>query len=189
MNVAVLHRRSCETMLAGVRPDQWSGPTPCTDWDVHTLVNHVVAEDLWTAALFGGTTIAEVGDRFDGDVVGDDPVAAYRRAAAAAIAAVSAAGALTRTVQLSGGETPGEEYAWQLFTDHLIHGWDLATAIGADDRLEPDLVARCAAWFAEREAGYRASGMIGPWPQLPPDADPQTVLLAAFGRLAARVAA
>jgi uncharacterized protein (TIGR03086 family) len=72
----------------------------------------------------------------------------------------------------------------QLFADHLVHGWDLARAIGADERLDPELVDACARWFTEMEDGYRSSGAIGPRPEAPPGADPQTRLLAAFGRTA-----
>jgi uncharacterized protein (TIGR03086 family) len=185
MNLAELHRRACERFgehVQAVRPDQWDAATPCTDWDVRALVNHVVGEDLWTAPLMAGATIAEVGDKFDGDVVGADPAAAYADAAEAAVAAVSADGALDRTVHLSFGDVPGEEYAWQLFADHLIHGWDLARAIGADDRLDPDLVAACAGWYAKNEEIYRSGGAVAQRPDVPAGADQQTILLAAFGR-------
>lgn len=185
MNLAELHRRSCERFgehLRAVRQDQWTAATPCADWDVRALVNHVTGEDLWTTPLMAGATIAEVGDRFDGDVLGPDPVAAYTDAAEAATAAVGADGALSRTVHLSFGDVPGEEYTWQLFADHLIHGWDLARAIGADDRLDPDLVAACAQWFAKNEDGYREAGAVAARPEVPADADQQTLLLAGFGR-------
>lgn len=187
MNVPDLHRRACEGFAARVhevRDDQWPQPTPCSDWDVRTLVNHVTAENLWTPPLMEGRTIGEVGDHFEGDVLGDDPKATWDRAAREAMAAVQAQGAMERTVHLSFGDFPGSEYALQLFADHLIHSWDLARAIGADDRLDPELVDACAGWFAEREEVYRAAGAIGPRPELAPDADPQTRLLATFGRSA-----
>ena len=41
---------------------------------------------------------------------------------------------------------PGREYTMQLFADHLIHAWDLARAIGVDERLDAGLVASCATW-------------------------------------------
>jgi uncharacterized protein (TIGR03086 family) len=113
-----------------------------------------VSGDLWTPPLIAGRTIAAVGDRFDGDVLGADPAAAYEQAAAEAIVAVDTDGALDRMVHLSFGDMPGEGYAWQLFTDHLIHGWDLAQATGGDDRLDPELVATCADWFTQREHAY-----------------------------------
>ena len=52
------------------------------------------------------------------------------------------------------------EYVRQLVADHLIHAWDLAAATGGDRRLDPDLVADVAAWFAEREDLYRQAGLI-----------------------------
>jgi hypothetical protein len=87
-------------------------------------------------------------------------------------------------VDLSSGPTRAGEYVSQLFADHLIHAWDLARAVGADDGLDPELVEACAAWFADMEPHYRAAGAIGERPATPPGADDQTVLLAAFGRTA-----
>lgn len=184
---SVLYRRACDVFDAGVRavrPDQWSVPTPCADWNVRELVNHVVVEDLWMPLLMEGKTIAEVGDAFDGDQLGDDPVTTWDAAVSAARAVAAQPDAVSRTVHLSYGDEVAGEYLMQLFADHLIHGWDLATAVGADTELPADLVAACAAWFAEREAAYRAGGAIGRRPPVPDDADPQTRLLAAFGRTA-----
>ena len=164
--------------------DQWDLPTPCTEWAVRDLVNHVTGEALWTAPLMAGGTIAEIGDRFDGDVLGADPIAAWDAAAAGARAAIDAPGALDRTVHLSFGDTAATEYVSQLFADHLIHGWDLAEAIGADTTMDDELVAACAAWFDAVEPAYRQAGAIGPRPAVDPGAGAQTVLLARFGRSA-----
>jgi uncharacterized protein (TIGR03086 family) len=182
-----LYQRATEAFgkrVHAVRDEQWSGPTPCSEWDVRTLVNHLVSENRWAPPIFAGRTIAEVGDQFDGDLLGGDPKAAWDDSAREAVAAVQAAGALERTVHLSFGDLPGREYAMQLFADTLIHGWDLAHAIGADERLDPELIEACASWFAAVEELYRGSGAVGPKPDVPADADPQTRLLAMFGRKA-----
>lgn len=165
-----------------VSPEQWTAPTPCADWDVRELVNHVVNEDRWTAPMFAGATIADVGDKFDGDLLGDDPVSNTLDAAKQAEQAVAEPGALDRTVHLSFGDTPAEEYIHQLLADHLIHAWDLAVATGEDPRLDPELVAECSQWFAQREELYRSAGAIGPRVDVPADADEQDRLIAAFGR-------
>src|SRR6185369_17318325 len=83
-----------DELVAGIREPQWNDPTPCPGWTVRTLVNHVAVEDLWAAELFAGRTIAEVGDRLDGDQLGADALAAYDTSAAAAAAAFEAPGAL-----------------------------------------------------------------------------------------------
>ncbi len=185
LTVPELHRRAADSFGArveAIQDDQWHLPTPCSEWDVRTLVNHMVAENRWTAPLFAGQTIAEVGDRFDGDLLGDDPKGAWADSAAEAVTAVHGEGAMDRIVHLSFGDLPGREYTMQLFADLLIHGWDLARAIGADDRLDPELVDACAAWFAAVEDAYRSGGSVGPRVEVGPHADAQTRLLAAFGR-------
>lgn len=169
-------------LVAAVRRDTWDAPTPCTDWRIRDLVNHLVVENLWVPPLLRGATIKEVGDAFDGDVLGDNPVQAWRKAAADAATAIADAGPLDRTVHLSFGDTPAAEYVTQLFADHLIHGWDLAQAMDADAALPDDQVEVCASWFDEMEKGYRQAGAVAEAVAVPPGADAATRLLARFGR-------
>jgi len=187
MEVPMMLRRAVGEFggrVSEIRDGQWEARTPDTEWCVRDLVNHVVAEDLWAPPLFAGSTISEVGDRFDGDVLGPDPKAAWQLAAAHAVEAADAPGAMDRTVHLSFGDFPGQEYAMQLFADHLIHAWDLARAIGADERLDPALVDGCTTWFGALEDAYRSAGAIAGRPPVPDGADAQTRLLAMFGRQA-----
>lgn len=187
MDVGELHRRcvqSWSSRVASVEDARWSDPTPCSDWDVRALVNHVVGEELWSAPLLDGSTVKDVGDRFDGDLLGPDPGSTAAEAAAAAVAAVDqkVAGGepAVDLVHLSFGDTPVEEYVRQLSADHLIHSWDLAVATRQDRSLDPDLVREIGAWFAEREELYRGAGVIGP--AVPAIGDAQSTLLGAFGR-------
>jgi len=170
--------------VSQISDGQWEAGTPDTEWNVRDLVNHVVSEDLWAPPLFAGSTIGEVGDRFDGDVLGPEPQGAWQAASVHALAAADAPGAMDRTVHLSFGDFPGRDYALQLFADHLIHAWDLARAIGAEERLDPALVEGCTDWFAPLEDVYRGAGAIAGRPAVPDGADAQTWLLAMFGRRA-----
>jgi uncharacterized protein (TIGR03086 family) len=184
MDAVELHDRCVEQFRRGVRAvstERWSARTPCPDWTVRQLVNHLVYEERWAVPLMAGATIQEVGDRFEGDLLGDDPVGTVEHAARAAQAAVVEPVLAGRTVHLSAGQTPAEEYTRQLAADHLIHSWDLAVAIGADPALPAELVDEVARWFAGREQGYRVGGWIGERPRDPGD-DPQAALLLAFGR-------
>jgi uncharacterized protein (TIGR03086 family) len=168
--------------VAQIDPDQWNAPTPCQDWNLRTLVNHVVAEDRWTVPLLAGATIEKVGHRFDGDVLGADPIVSARQAAAEASLAVGEGGALDRTVHLSYGDTPAREYVYQLTTDHLVHAWDAAVAIETEPRLDARAVHETFTWFTEHEDSYRRAGLVGPRVKMPADASEQDRLLAAFGR-------
>jgi uncharacterized protein (TIGR03086 family) len=170
------------TLVHRIEGDQWSAPTPDEDWDVRALVNHVAGELLWMPPLLDGKTVAEVGDRFDGDVLGDDPSRTWDDAATDAVASADPPDVVGRTVHLSFGDFSGGDYLDQIGSDLLIHGWDLARGIGADDAMPDDLVSYCAQWFSSWEAGYREAGAIADAVPVPDDADAQTKLLAAFGR-------
>lgn len=183
MDLNTLYHRTVETWVDRVNavgPEHWDCATPCREWRVRDLVNHVTGEDLWTSPLMRGSTLEEVGDRFDGDVLGDDPIRAALGAAMEATSAVAELLPADGTVHLSYGEERAEEYVRQLAADHLIHAWDLAVATSGDARLDPHLVAEVGTWFAEREGLYREAGIIGP-PQHGAG-DAQSQLLAGFGR-------
>ena len=183
MDIPKLHRTAVENFAQKaqqVADDQWSQPTPCTDWDVRTLVNHVVSEEWWVRPLADGKTIEEVGSSFDGDLLGDDPQASVAAASAEAADAMDQRVPERVMVHLSFGETPIEEYAMQIMADHLIHGWDLAAATGMDRTMDPELVSVVAAWFAPQEEAWRAAGAIGP--RFDAGGDPQSDLLAVYGR-------
>lgn len=184
MDEREIYRRASDEFTSRVHQigDRWGAPTPLPGWGVRELVGHLVHEEVWTPPLFAGSTMDEVGDRFDGDLLGADPVGSHVDAAAEALAAVVAPGALERTVHLSFGDYPGREYAMQLAADHLVHAWDLARAIGADETLDPPTVAALAEWFVPMEPVYRDMGLIGPRVPRPAGAGTQTSLLAAFGR-------
>lgn len=182
--VVSLFQRGAERfsgLVDRVRDDQWRGPTPDEGWDVRTLVHHLVYELVWAPPLFAGETIQDVGDRFDGDLLGSDPKATCRSAVSAANAALSE-DAMERTVHLSYGDVPGRHYAFELTNDLWIHGWDLARAIGADDRIDDDAAQALYAFYGPLEDGLKASGLFGPKVEPPDDADVQMKLLAVMGR-------
>ena len=183
MDLNTLYHRTVECWadrVNAVTDDQWDAATPCRDWTVRDLVNHVVGEDLWTKPLVEGRTIAEVGDSLDGDLLADEPVRRALDAAKEATTAVAEALPRGGTVHLSYGEEQVGEYVHQLAADHLVHAWDLAVATGGDVRLDPHLVAEIASWYAEREHLYRGAGMVAP--RSVSHGGAQSDLLAAFGR-------
>ena len=163
---------------------QWHDPTPCTDWDVRTLVNHVAVEQLWVPPLMEGSTVAEVGDRLDGDQLGPDPVAAWDAAVKASQAAFGALGALEGKVSLSSGDREATEYCWEMTTDALIHSWDLARGIGADEAMDEELVALVYERTLPVAEHLQETGLFAPPVPVPDDSPLPTKLLAIFGRRA-----
>jgi uncharacterized protein (TIGR03086 family) len=183
MDLNTLYHRSVECWadrVNAVGPGQWDDPTPCRDWTVRDLVNHVVGEDRWTVPLVDGRTIADVGTTLDGDLLGDDPVGSALDAARLATTRVAEKLPDGGQVHLSYGDAPIGDYVHELAADHLLHSWDLAVATGGNARLDPQVTAELAEWFAGKEALYREFGVIGP--RAISHGGVQSDLLAAAGR-------
>ena len=185
VDLPAVHARALDTtrpVVAGVRADQWAAPSPCDGWDVRALLNHVVSGNFWVTPLVDGQTIDAVGDRLDGDLLGDDPAAAYDTSAAEAAAAFRRPGAMESPVAVSYGPVPGSVYCGHRFLDVLIHGWDLARATGQDATLPADLVDACLEVVEPQRDLLAGSGMFGTVQSVPATADRQTQLLAILGR-------
>ena len=163
--------------VEGLAPDQWSSPTPCTEWTVRDLVVHVVETHWRMIALVDGT------DPLRADVDGD--LARQWRAARDAVTeALGDPARATKVVRGLFGEQPFEELVSGLLCgDTLIHTWDLARATGQDERLDPGAVAACAAFLAPLDERMRSPGGFGPKITPAPDADEQTRLLNFCGRV------
>lgn len=162
----------------------WALPTPCGDWDVHDLVNHLTTEQLWVPHLVAGVRIEEIGDRFDGDNLGEEPVATWELAAREARTAWLAPSSLQATVHLSFGDAPAELYLWQMTFDLTVHAWDLARALGSDERLDPGLVAQVLDWAKGQDLGgsEEAGSLFAPPVPVDEGAGPQDRLIALAGR-------
>jgi uncharacterized protein (TIGR03086 family) len=87
-------------------------------------------------------------------------------------------------VHLSFGDLPAEEYGWQMTMDLLIHGWDLARGIGADESMDDELVREIYDKTVPMMGDLAGSGMFDPPIDADKDALPSVRLLALFGRRA-----
>lgn len=168
--------------IAAVGDSQWDAPSPCEGWSVRELVNHVVSGNWWASELAAGGTIEGVGDRLDGDLLGDDPVAAYEESAEVADRIWRRPNALEAMCAVSYGPVPGSVYIGHRFVDVLIHGWDVAAATDGDTELDPELVAACWEVVEPQADLLVGSGAFGASREAPADADPQVRLLALLGR-------
>ncbi|MDA3631275.1 TIGR03086 family metal-binding protein [Saccharopolyspora sp. WRP15-2] len=111
-------------LVSGIREGQWSNPTPCTDWTVEDLVNHLVDVNLAVAASLTHQAPPEPGTQH----LNSSPVEVYVRSSGAVQAAFDQPQALERTYQGPFGETTGAALLLVRMADLLTHGWDLARA-------------------------------------------------------------
>jgi uncharacterized protein (TIGR03086 family) len=127
------------TRLAAVRAVDWERATPCAEWDVRQLVNHVARGNLNYAALVHGAGAADFLTMRDVDALGDDPLAAFERSVDECAGAFD--GALDLVLDYPLGKVRGAQALAVRTTDTVVHTWDLARAIGGDEELDHDLVA------------------------------------------------
>jgi uncharacterized protein (TIGR03086 family) len=143
-------------VLSNVRPEQMSLPTPDDEWDVRTLINHVVLGNTWAA----GNVKTGSAPRPSGDIIGDrDPVEAYSASADAMMASFDEPGALGRMVTMPFGEMPAAGLAGFRFVDLIVHAWDLAKATGQDTNFAPDLSEAALAMSRQRMASMDRGNM------------------------------
>jgi uncharacterized protein (TIGR03086 family) len=166
--------------------DQLDAPTPCTEWDVRALLNHLIGTLWLAAALFGDQAPRypmAPGGLPPGDLAGDDPAAAYAEAATAALAAAAAGDSLTRVHVTPLGEMPGPALAGFTTLDMLVHGWDLATATGQPADLDGRLAAHVLGFATQTLATPETRGpRIGPAIPVAADAPVTQQLVAFLGR-------
>ena len=182
LDVRALDRRATVIALNTlrlVRPGHLRLPTPCAGWDLGDLLGHMAAENRgFTAAAGGSADPAAWHDHtYDGD-----PCTAVTASAVAVTAALAGDDILERTLMIREfGSFPGRVGIAMHFLDNLVHAWDIARAIGADDTIEPEL-ALIALAFARRwrlsEPGDAFAGAVS----APFDADPGQHLVAFLGR-------
>ncbi len=164
--------------------DQWDLPTPCPDWSVLELVGHVVAGSEMAAALIGGASRDEAIGLLATDFLGDDPIAAVRAALAAQQDALAAPDLETITCQHPAGDMPADRLLSFRIGDLLVHRWDLARAIGADEQLPLDVVQRVWDDIAPMRPIIAQLGVFGDGPSktVAEDAPLQERLLDLMGR-------
>lgn len=185
MDARERHRRATlefDERIRLIPLDRWEDPTPCAQWDVATLVRHVIDEQRWTPRLLEGATLEDAAAELATIPLGDDLLETWTEASRRARDAVDDDDALDGMVHTSGGVVPATSYVAQLGLDLAVHAWDLARAIGANERLDGTLVDDLVAEVAEHHDELTASEAFADPVPVQPTADPQTRLLAMLGR-------
>lgn len=174
-----------ESIIEKVQPEQLSEPTPCDEYDVRSLLSHIVG-GVNRAAIFGeggdGLATPAVAD----GVADDGWPDAFRQACARAQAAWADDTKLDRLVNVPWGEVPGRAAITGYFQEVLTHGWDLAKATGQPTELDPEL-AEFALAFARRvlPPGIRADEEVpfGAVVEVPAGNGPYAQLAGWLGRV------
>ena len=171
-----------EQRLRRVGTDDWGRPTPCSEWDVRALVNHVIGGNRRYVMLLRGASAEAVDRTRTADHLGADPVAAFTTTAGALAVAFGEDGALIRIAHHPIGDRTGAQLLAMRVLDLTVHAWDLARALDVDDTLD-DAPVEFALTHAELIDAGRAHGSFAV-PAVSPlvAASPQDRLLHLSGR-------
>jgi uncharacterized protein (TIGR03086 family) len=165
-------------IVDGLDADDLTRPTPCAEFDVAGVLQHMIGGATVFAAAFRGASASDAPPPAD-----DELVARFPAAMADLEAAIAAPGALERTIAAPFGEVDGESFARFVALDGLVHGWDLATSTGALYDPPAEVVDAVAAFAAEAvNDDLRASGAFAAAAAAPDGASALERLVAFTGR-------
>lgn len=167
-----------DSAVRAVASDQWATQSPCEGWKARDVVAHVVEGHRGViAAVRGGESAALGAD--------EDPKQAWEDATRAMAQITGDPEALSKEIDGPTGKMPAGDVIGRFVTmDLLVHTWDLARTVGADERLDEDAVRRSYEALKPMDAMIRQPNVFGPKLDPPGDADLQTEFLYFLGRRA-----
>jgi uncharacterized protein (TIGR03086 family) len=189
IDVYILSERVLTDIVERLPEDRWEQLTP--DWfdsgrrgphSLRELLNYHAYDTAWVPDTLAGRTMAEVGSKYDGDLLGDDPRSGYRLQAERAIAAARSLDDLDRTVHLSYGDFPAREYLKHITSWRTFRAYDLSRWFGFPANLPEKLVQGVWEELLPEVDAWRSMGVFGPAVPVPDDAPLQDRLLGMVGR-------
>ena len=188
--VFVLADRALQKVVNQIKPEQWDMQMPPSfarrggaTVTLRELINYHAYDDAWVPDMLTGKTMDDAGkSKFDGDLLGENPLAGFSRIVDTACAAAQQLDDLDRIVHCSFGDFTAREYFWQINSFRALRAHDIAQVIGADTRLPEDLVQGVWDEVSPHAEEWRAIGVYGPAVEVSADADLQARLLGITGR-------
>ena len=189
--VFVLADRTLAEVVGRITEAQWDMTLPEGFAFRHTeavptlcqVINYHAYDDAWVPDMLAGRTMAEAGEaKFDGDLLGTDPVGRLNEMVEAACAAAAGVTDLEQVAHLSFGDFTTREYFWQIHFFRGVRAYELARVIGVDPTLPPELVSGLWEEVSPNAEEWRSLGVFGPAVPVPDDAPLQDRLLGLTGR-------
>jgi uncharacterized protein (TIGR03086 family) len=171
-------------VVAGIKPDQLDAASPCSEWNVRDVLNHLVGTVGFIGDRLAGREVANF-DPFAKapDVIGTDPMAAFDEVIARCRSAWVQRDSLDGSTKLFGDNEAPVAFVWQITVgDILLHGWDLARATGQNYPLPDDVADTMCARFVGKMPDSARGHAFGPAVTVPDDAPSLDQLVAYSGR-------
>ncbi len=160
-----------EAHLGSIEDGQWDAETTCDGWTVRDLVDHTLMWQARSVSLLGSEVEADAG---------------WEAIRAAAVEALSDPSCLDGSADTGPGQSMEKHQIFGFaLGDLLIHSWDLARSLEADETLPAEVVEAVQVGLDRvPEEMLRAPNMFGPAIEVPAGAGAQDKLLAFAGRQA-----
>jgi len=190
--IFILADRTLNTVIAQILDDQWDiilPPNFATRQADHQptlreIVNYHAYDDAWVPDMLTGRTMEQAGkEKFDGDLLGDDPKASFATIVDTACEAARRVVDLETIVHCSFGDFTVREYFWQINSFRGLRAHDIANVIGADSRLPDDLVQGIWDEISPRAEEWRSIGVFPAAVAVSEDAPLHDRLLGLTGRM------
>ena len=174
-------------VISGLTQEQLAHPTPCSEWNIQELLNHLIGGAEMVVGCFSGQALdiapGSSDSSYSNETKATSLVQAYQSVVDQALQTAQAPGALERNIDTPLGELPGAVFLSFCSMDQFIHGWDLAKATGQDTSLDPRMAQVCYSMCVPDMADQgREAGVIGAAVAVPDDASIQDKLLGYMGR-------
>jgi uncharacterized protein (TIGR03086 family) len=164
-------------VIANVEASQYGNVTPCEEWTVRELLDHMIGVVAGLGAAAAGSP--PEGRAFE---LSSDPATQFQAAAAAALAGWQTPGAMDRVVDGGPGPMSGRVLAGINLLDTATHTWDLATATDQRGDLPPGVAEAALEVSRQIVTPELRPGRFGPELTPPSDADATERLVAFLGR-------
>jgi uncharacterized protein (TIGR03086 family) len=165
-----------DAAVKATSPDKWQARTPCTEWVARDVVAHIVEGHRGVVAGVRGGEPKPLGDD-------EDPRRAWEGVSQELVEITGDSDAMAMEIDGPSGMTPAEQIISQFVTmDLLVHTWDLARAVGADEHLDESAVRHAYEVLEPMDEMIRRPKVFGPKLAPPPGADLQTEFLSFLGR-------
>jgi uncharacterized protein (TIGR03086 family) len=186
-DIFILADEALKNVVDQIRDDQWDlvvtdDMTRRSGTTLRQTINYHAYDDAWVPEVLAGKTIEEVGDKYDGDLLGDHPKLNFAAIVETAVLTVRAVDDLDRIVHLSYGDYPAREYLKHITSFRGLRVYDIAGFIGADTTMPDDLVQGLWDEIAPDAEQWRQMGVFGPAVAVPETAPLQDRLLGLTGR-------
>jgi uncharacterized protein (TIGR03086 family) len=189
--IFVLADQALNRVIEQIADDQWGMTMPANFMTrrsdhvptLREIVNYHAYDDAWVPDMLAGRTMEEAGrEKFDGDLLGEQPKQAFAAIVETACAAAASFEELDRVVHCSFGDYPAREYLWQINSFRALRAHDIAKAIGVDSTLPTPLVQGVWDEVSPHAEEWRKYGVFPAAVPVAEDAPLQDRLLGLTGR-------